>query len=367
MFFLLILTLFFRTFSILLLSNSSYSGFNDFSKIENISINITIKNETVEEFGNYSIFFYNNNLNIEGNCTKKYEFSNINITEFNCTFDKPGVYSILLQNDVTSKIINYKNLITIYDSSSEFDVKTNYSKNKCFNLSYPITNKQLINITFNQTINKSLLNFTLYNNDDKNDNVTAIPYEIYENYAILGVEDQIFNDAIYNLKISCQNLTKDLEYKNVLNLTNTKTDSYQTPKFLNFFEPKKNTNKVTIKVNSEEYIRINFDSYNEDQLDNFDSLPKIIFPPSLSEHNIDGSSIGIDINNQKYINTYLFKLNTYNIPGQAILQYHYCGVEYKYYTELFFVPQSDEDKYLSISNININKKIFLFIIIFLII
>ena len=367
MFFLLILTLFFKSFSILLLSNSSYSGFNNFSKYEKISINITIKNETEEEFGNYSIFFYNSNLNLEGNCTEKYEFSNINITEFTCTFDEPGVYSILLQNDVTSKIINYKNIITIYDNSSEFNISSNLSKNKCFNLSYPITNKQLINITFNQTINKSLLNFTLYYDDDKNDNVTAIPYEIYENYAIIGVEDQIFYDAIYNLKISSQNLTEDLEYKNVLDLTNTTLDSYETPKFLNFFEPKKNITKVNINVNSGEYIRINFDSFNNNQLDNFDSLPKIIFPPSFSEYNIDGNLIGIDINDQKYINTYLFKLNTYNIPGQAILQYHYCGVEYKYYTELFFVPQSDEDKYLSISNININKKIFLFIIIFLII
>ena len=341
MFFLLFLTLFFKSFSILLLSNSSYSGFNNFSKYEKISINITIKNETEEEFGNYSIFFYNSNLNLEGNCTEKYEFSNINITEFTCTFDEPGVYSILLQNDVTSKIINYKNIITIYDNSSEFNISSNLSKNKCFNLSY--------------------------NDDDKNNNITAIPYEIYENYAIIGVEDQIFYDAIYNLNISCQNLTEDLEYKNILDLTNTTLDSYETPKFLNFFEPKKNINKVNINVNSGEYIRINFDSFNNNQLDNFDSLPKIIFPPSLSEYNIDGSSIGIDINDQKYINTYLFKLNTYNIPGQAILQYHYCGVEYKYYTELFFVPQSDEDKYLSISNININKKIFLFIIIFFII
>ena len=58
MIFLLILTFVFKTFSILLLSNSSYSGFYDFEKNDNITLNITIKNETIEEFGKISISFY---------------------------------------------------------------------------------------------------------------------------------------------------------------------------------------------------------------------------------------------------------------------------------------------------------------------
>ena len=359
MFFLLILTLFFKSFSILLLSNSSYSGFYNFSKHEKISINITIKNETVEEFGNYSIFFYNSNLNLEGNCTEKYEFSNINITEFTCTFNEPGVYSILLQNDVTSKIINYKNIITIYDNSSEFNISSNLSKNKCFNLSYPITNKQLINITFNQTINKSLLNFTLYYDDDKNDNVTAIPYEIYENYAIIGVENKKFNAKKYNLNISSK--SDYIIYNNTLDLTDTNPNLYPIPIFISFLEFNKHVNRTKIKINTtSEDLRINFTYFDvNNSLGNFDQYPEIIFPSSKMEFNSTN-----DNNITKFNNTYKFNITTYFETGQAILQYHYCGNEYKNITDLYFVDYyNEEDRYgLSISNIMINK-IFLFIII----
>ena len=356
MIFILVLTLFFKTFSISI-SNSSYSGFHNFTKINETNIIITVEYEN-DEINNYNVFCYNNtNLDNNVTCTNTSNISDI--TDYNCILNKSGVYSIILQNIETSKIIIYKNLITIYDNSSEFSVKPKYSNNKCFDLDNPITNKQLINITFNQTINKSLLTFTLYNDDDKNNNITAIPYEIYENYAIIGVENKKFNAKKYNLNISSK--SDYIIYNNTLDLTDTNPNLYPIPIFISFLEFNKHVNRTKIKINTtSEDLRINFTYFDvNNSLGNFDQYPEIIFPSSKMEFNSTN-----DNNITKFKNTYKFNITTYFETGQAILQYHYCGNEYKNITDLYFVDYyNEEDRYgLSISNIMINK-IFLFIII----
>jgi hypothetical protein len=57
-------------------------------------------------------------------------------------------------------------------------------------------------------------------------------------------------------------------------------------------------------------------------------------------------------------------LDTYNITGQALLYYHYCGKEYKNYIDFYFEEDIEKKYGLSINNIIINK-IFLVLILIL--
>ena len=192
------LTLFIKSLSFSIISN--YVGFHNFSEKDNITVTINVNRTDIENNISYKISIYDFEKNIP--C------EDIKNDSYNCTFNDSGIYSLIIENKETNKIIMYKNIITIYDNSSDFNVTSNYSVN-CFNISQPITNKNLIKIEFYQVINKSLLNFTLYTEDKNDDNIN-------EDYTIIGVENKLFNESFYHLNISYHNLTAD---NNITNLT----------------------------------------------------------------------------------------------------------------------------------------------------
>ena len=343
------LTLFIKSLSFSIISN--YSGFHNFTDKENITLTIKV-NRTSVDIGknisyNISIYDFENKVPCEG----------IKNDSYNCTFNDSGIYSLIIENDKTNKIIMYKNIITIYDNSSDFNVTSNYSVN-CFNISQPITNKNLIKIEFNQIINKSLLNFTLYSDDDNDDNITAIPYEINEDYTIIGVENQLFNESFYHLDISCQNLTdSNLTYKNILNFSNLEEVDNIIPIFESFLEKKHKKNSLNTNEREDRLLRIQFNSYNEALKKNFDSLPEIIYPPLDMKYDFSPEN-----DPDKYKNTLKINVNTSSVPGQVILRYHYCGIEYKYYTDLHIINNENDFDNEYVLKIN---KIFLYIILIL--
>ena len=343
------LTLFIKSLSFSIISH--HSGFHNFTDKE--EINVTIKvNRTSEDDNilyNISHFDFENKVPCEG----------IKNDSYNCTFNDSGIYSLIIENDKTNKIIMYKNIITIYDYSSDFNITSNYSVN-CFNISQPITNKNLIKIEFNQVINKSLLNFTLYTDDYNDDNITAIPYKINEDYTIIGVENQLFNETIYHLNISCHNLTDNsitnLTYKNILNFSNLEEVDNIIPIFETFLEKKHKIYDIYTNE-KDRSLRIQFNIYNENLKKNFDSLPEIIYPPLNMEYDKVP-----DNDPEKYNNTLKIIVNTSSIHGQVILRYHYCGIEYKNYTDLHVNKAEINFNIEYVLKIN---KIFLFIILIL--
>ena len=354
----LILTLFSKII-LISIKISDYPGFHNFIQNKSFDVNITIKKEDNDnENDNYNVSIYNN-INLTLPCDE----DDTNDTNFFCNISNPGVYSIFLQNEETSRIIKFKNVITIYNNSTEIKAEPQLSTNKCLDLNN-ITNKKLIKIYFNQTINSSLIDFIL--NDDENDNEEIIlkPYEINKNFTMIGVENQKFNATKYTLLI--QYNYYNLTYENILDLTDTTTNSTPIPIFESFHDIKKNKSLTNIKINSEKEFRIKFTYFNfKDSYDNFDSLPEIIYPPA--ETICDSSSDEDEYNLEKYHNTLKIKVKTFNLPGQAILRYNYCGKEYKNITDLFFELPSVEEQIGSTNNNIIINKILYFIIIMLVI
>ena len=368
----LILTLFSKII-LISINISDYPVFHNFAKNNSFNVNVTIineenkENEDVENVENeennekdeneiYNVFIYNNiNLTLPCNDT------NENNNKYICNINNSGVYSIFIQNNETSRIIKFKNVIIIYNNNSEFKIEPQISINKCFDLENNITNKKLIKIYFNQIINSSLINFTLYNDTEE---IKLKPYEINKYFTMIGVENQKFNAKNYNLLIEYK--SGNLTYGNILDLTDTKTNSTPIPIFESFYELKKNKSLTSIKINSESEFRIKFTYFNfKDSYDNFDSPPEIIYPPA--DTNCDSSSDEDEYNLAKYNNTLIFKVKTFNLPGQAILRYNYCGKEYKNITDLIFEFPSDEDQAGLTINIISIKKILYFILIMLVI
>ena len=354
----LILTLFSKI-NLISINISDYPGFHNFTQNKSFDVNITIINEENNDNDIYNVFIYNN-INLTLPCNDTNEDDN----KYICNVNNSGVYSIFIQNNETSKIIKFKNVITIYNNSTDFKVESQLSKNKCFDFNNTITNKKLIKIYFNQTINSSLINFTLFDDENDNEDIILKPYEINNDFTIIGVEDQNFNATNYSLLIEYRN--DNLIYEGVLDLTDTKTNSTPIPIFESFYELKKNKSLTSIKINSKSEFRIKFTYFNfKDSYDNFDSHPEIIYPPA--ETNCDSSSDEDEYNLEKYKNTLIFKVKTFNLPGQAILRYNYCGKEYKNITDLIFEFPSDEDQAGLTINIISIKKILYFILIILVI
>ena len=355
----LILTLFSKII-LISINISDYPGFHNFIQNNSFIVNVTINNEENDENNNYNVSIYNN-INLTLPCIE----DDTNEFNFFCNISNPGVYSIFLINKETSRIIKFKNFITIYNKSTEFKAEPQLSKNKCIDLNNPITNKKLIKIYFNQTINRSLIDFILSNDENDNEEIILKPYEINNNFTMIGVEDQKFNATKYTLTI--QYRYDDIsKFEDILDLTDTKTNSTPIPIFESFYELKKNKSLTSIKINSESEFRIKFTYFNfKDSYDNFDSPPEIIYPPA--ETNCDSSSDEDEYNLEKYKNTLIFKVKTFNLPGQAILRYNYCGKEYKNITDLIFEYPSDEDQAGLTINIISIKKILYFILIILVI
>ena len=338
---------------------SDYPGFHNFIQNNSFNVNVTINNEENDENNNYNVSIYNN-INLTLPCIE----DDTNEFNFFCNISNPGVYSIFLINKETSRIIKFKNFITIYNKSTEFKAEPQLSKNKCIDLNNPITNKKLIKIYFNQTINRSLIDFILSNDENDNEEIILKPYEINNNFTMIGVEDQKFNATKYTLTI--QYRSNESIFEDILDLTDTKTNSTPIPIFESFYELKKNKSLTSIKINSESEFRIKFTYFNfKDSYDNFDSPPEIIYPPA--EINCDSSSDEDEYNLEKYKNTLIFKVKTFNLPGQAILRYNYCGKEYKNITDLIFEYPSDKEQAGLTINIISIKKILYFILIMLVI
>lgn len=354
----LILTLFSKII-LISIKISDYPGFHNFTKNKSFDVNVIIKKEDNDnENDNYNVSIYNN-INLTLPCDE----DDTNDTNFFCNISNPGVYSIFLQNEETSRIIKFKNVITIYNNSTEIKAEPQLSTNKCLDLNN-ITNKKLIKIYFNQTINSSLIDFILYNDENDNEEIILKPYEINKKFTMIGVENQKFNATKYTLLI--QYRSNESTYEDILDLTDTTTNSTPIPIFESFHDIKKNKSLTKIKINSENEFRIKFTYFNfKDSYDNFDSLPEIIYPPA--ETICDSSSDEDEYNLEKYHNTLKIKVKTFNLPGQAILRYNYCGKEYKNITDLFFeLPSVEEQIDLTNNNIIINKILY-FIIIMLVI
>ena len=353
----LILTLFSKII-LISINISDYPVFHNFIQNNSFNVNVTINNEENDENNNYNVSIYNN-INLTLPCDE----DDTNDTNFFCNISNPGVYSIFLQNEETSRIIKFKNVITIYNNSTEIKAEPQLSTNKCLDLKN-VTNKKLIKIYFNQTINSSLIDFILYNDENDNEEIILKPYEINKNFTMIGVENQKFNATKYTLLI--QYRSNESTYEDILDLTDTTTNSTPIPIFESFHDIKKNKSLTRIKINSESEFRIKFTYFNfKDSYDNFDSPPEIIYPPA--ETNCDSSSDEDEYNLEKYKNTLIFKVKTFNLPGQAILRYNYCGKEYKNITDLIFEYPSDKEQAGLTINIISIKKILYFILIMLVI
>ena len=350
----LFLTLIIKTFSFSIKTN--YSGFYNFSQGVSfpLTINVDYENEQNIE---YYISYYD--IDIYDNLPCK---NNLNNT-FTCKFDNNGTYSFMVENNITNKIKLYKNIITIYNYSEKFEVNSLMNKKNCFMLDRNINNSKLVYIKFDQLINKSLVKFNL--TDNINDPIEAIPFEINNTHTIIGVINQTFSsDSKFDLIIYSQNSTLDT-IENVLdfsNIQNISDDEY--PYFLNIIKSRKEINSVytnkTYKLSDN--LRMNFTYFNMNDpnpRDYFESLPQFLFPPS-NMYNFYNNETDLT----KYDNTLKFALDTYNITGQALLYYHYCGKEYKNYIDFYFEEDIEKKYGLSINNIIINK-IFLVLILIL--
>lgn len=354
MIFILVMTLFIKTFSISI--DTNYERFFNFSKGNKMQIKISFNEENE---GNIEFYVYlSSNISDNVNCTKIINNSS------ECTFNKNGTYTIMVENKDTKKQLYYKNIITIYNYNEEFEIKSGINKQNCFLLDREINNTRLLSIKFDQIINKSLINFTLYDQNNKSMEVT--PFEINDTHTVIGVINKKFsNNSNFNLEIKSQNFEKNLSALNFSIKKNISMNEY--PIFQYIKKSTKVINNLDINefYNLSDNLRINFTFFpmnDIDSLNNFDSLPQIIFPPSIMGNFSNNED---DLN--KYNNNLRFTLNTLNsFPGQAILHYHYCGHEYKNIIDFYFVENINKKYELSISNIVMNK-IFLFIIIILLI
>lgn len=353
MIFILFLTLIIKTFSFSIKTN--YSGFYNFSQSVSFPLTIYVDYENEQNI-EYYISYYDIDVSNNVTCDKNDEKS------FICEFNKNGTYSFMVENNVTNKIILYKNIITIYNNE-KFEAKSLMNKKNCFMLDRNINSSKLVYIKFDQLINKSLVKFNL--TDNNNDPIEAIPFGINNTHTIIGVKNQTFyNNSKFDLIIYSQNSTLD-KIENVLdfsNIQNISDDEY--PYFLNIIKNKKEINSFftneTYKL-SDNY-RINFTYINmsdKNPTDYFESVPQFLFPPSRM-YNFYNNETDLT----KYNNTLKFALDTYNITGQALFYYQYCGNEYKNYINFYFEENIEKKYGLSINNIIINK-IFLVLIIFL--
>ena len=356
MIFILFLTLIIKTFSFSIKTN--YSGFYNFSQGVPfpLTINVDYENENNIE---YYISYYDTDVSNNVTCDKNDDNS------FICEFEKNGTYSLMVENNVSYKIILYKNIITIYNYSQNFEANSLMNKKNCFMLDREITNSRLIYIKFDQLINKSLVKFNL--TDNTNDPIEAIPFEINNTHTVIGVINQTFySDSKFDLIIYSQNSTSDqLKIENILdfsNIQNISDDEY--PYFLNIIKSRKEINSVytnkTYKLSDN--LRMNFTYFNmtdKNPTDYFESVPQFLFPPSKM-YNFYNNETDLT----KYDNTLKFALDTYNITGQALLYYHYCGKEYKNYIDFYFEEDIEKKYGLSSNNIIINK-IFLVLILIL--
>ena len=356
MIFILFLTLIIKTFSFSIKTN--YSGLYNFSQGVPFPLTIDVDYENEQNI-EYSISYYDTDVSNNVTCDKNDEKS------FICEFNKNGTFSFMVENKTTNKIILYKNIITIYNYSEKFEAKSLMNKKNCFMLDRNINNSRLVYINFDQLINKSLVKFNL--TDNNNAPIEAIPFEINNTHTIIGVKNQTFyNNSKFDLIIYSQNSTLD-KIENVLdfsNIQNISDDEY--PYFLNIIKNKKEiksflTNKT---YNLSDNYRINFTYINMDDknpTDYFESVPQFLFPPSKM-YNFSNNETDLT----KYNNTLKFALDTYNVTGQALLYYQYCGNEYKNYID-FYIEENIEKKYgLSINNILINKIFLVLMIIFFI-
>ena len=354
MIFILFLTLIIKTFSFSIKTN--YSGFYNFSQGVPFPLTIDVDYENEQNI-EYYISYYDIDVSNNVTCDKYDEKS------FICEFNKNGTFSFMVENNITNKIILYKNIITIYNNSEKFEAKSLMNKKNCFMLDRNINNSRLVYIKFDQLINKSLVKFNL--TDNNNDPIEAIPFEINNTHTIIGVKNQTFySNSKFDLIIYSQNSTLDT-IENVLdfsNIQNISDDEY--PYFLNIIKNKKEINSFfTNEIYKLSYnYRINFTYINmsdKNPTDYFESVPQFLFPPSKM-YNFYNNETDLT----KYDNTLKFALDTYNITGQALLYYHYCGKEYKNYIDFYFEEDIEKKYGLSINNIIINK-IFLVLIIIL--
>ena len=352
----LLITLLIKTFSFSI--TSDYSGFLNENDSKEINITYSCNNETDNKI-EYNISFFNNSdINNSVLCKEKLLCSSEENKIFTCNFTEFGTFSLIIKNNETNKITVYKNLITIYNNNITVTDEIN---SNCFIFNNNITNKKLLNIKFDQIINKSLLNFNLVNG---NKTIKAIPYEINNTFTVLGVENEIFyKDSIYNLSIIA--LNNSINFSNVLNFSKV-SDSNETeyPFIEDFLNGKKTLKKLETNYpyDNDSKLRIKFSYFNKNRIDYFDIPPKIIYP--IVEENIQYDENNND-NDEKYKNTYKFTLNTSSMTGQIILEYQYCGNYTVNYTDIY-IEEDIEKKYgLNASFIFKNYIILLSIIIIL--
>jgi len=358
MIFILVISLFIKIF--LFSIDTNYTRFYNFSLNNSLPINIST-NDVNDGIIQYYVYL-SSNISDNVTCSKNNNSDKNN--SFECKFNKNGTYTIMEENNETNKTIYYKNIITIYNYNEEFEIKSLINNQKCFILDDIINNTRLLSIKFDQIINKSLINFTLYENSGKIMNAT--PFEINDTHTVIGVINQTFsNNTNFTLEIKSQNFSKNFSALNFSILKNIKKEDYP------IFQYIKKSTKVINSLDIYEFyelsynLRMNFTYFpmNDNiSLENFESLPQIISPPSKMANFSNNEN-----NLNKYNNSLKFTLDiTYSSPGQAILYYHYCGHEYKNLIDFYFVENEIKKYDLSISNIVMNK-IFLIIIIILLI